>query len=140
MDRQACNNSAAYLFLPQVGSILTNYGFGAGRHPPREPRGYIPPERIFVHHVSVKRKTNSGWRTDSLRARPIRSQTEWILNSLHTDNQNKIGSAGITEVSLNSPNEDINSSAVQLEASENIEIDQQNLLYASTEVSLNNSY
>ena len=22
-------------FLPQVGSILTNYGFGAGRHPPR---------------------------------------------------------------------------------------------------------
>ncbi|WP_333137736.1 group 1 truncated hemoglobin [Microcoleus sp. Pol11C2] len=36
MDRQACNNSAAYLFLPQVGSILTNYGFGAGRHPPSE--------------------------------------------------------------------------------------------------------
>jgi hypothetical protein len=35
LDRQACNNSAAYLFLPQVGSILTNYGFGAGRHPPR---------------------------------------------------------------------------------------------------------
>jgi hypothetical protein len=34
LDRQACNNSAAYLFLPQVGSILTNYGFGAGRHPP----------------------------------------------------------------------------------------------------------
>ncbi|MEG4065732.1 protein kinase, partial [Microcoleus sp. Pol11C2] len=27
---------AAYLFLPQVGSILTNYGFGAGRHPPRQ--------------------------------------------------------------------------------------------------------
>ncbi|MEG4076305.1 hypothetical protein QUA30_27450, partial [Microcoleus sp. Pol14C2] len=25
----------AYLFLPQVGSILTNYGFGAGCHPPR---------------------------------------------------------------------------------------------------------
>jgi hypothetical protein len=42
---------------------------------------------------------------------------------LHTDNQNKIASAGITEVSLNSSNEDINSSAVQLEASENIEID-----------------
>ncbi|MEG4290452.1 hypothetical protein Q5692_17715 [Microcoleus sp. C2C3] len=61
------------------------------------------------------------------------------MNSLHTDNQNKIASAGITEVSLNSPNEDINSSAVQLEASENIEIDQQNLLYASTEASLNNS-
>ena len=39
MDRQACNNSAAYLFLPQVGSILTNYGFGAGRHPPRIKRG-----------------------------------------------------------------------------------------------------
>ena len=34
MDRQACNNSAAYLFLPQVGSILTNYGFCAGCHPP----------------------------------------------------------------------------------------------------------
>ncbi|MEG4587807.1 hypothetical protein QUA54_21695, partial [Microcoleus sp. MOSTC5] len=25
----------AYLFLPQIGSILTKYGFGAGRHPPR---------------------------------------------------------------------------------------------------------
>ena len=105
-----------------------------------QPRGYIPPERIFVNHVSVERKTHSGWRPDSLRARPIRSaQTEWILNSLHTDNQNKIASAGITEVSLNSSNEDINSSAVQLEASENIEIDQQNLLYPSTEVSLNSS-
>ena len=101
-----------------------------------EPRGYIPPERIFVNHVSVERKTHSGWRTDSLRARPIRSaQTEWILNSLHTDNQNKIASAGITEVSLNSSNEDINSSAVQLEVSENIEIDQQNFLlrYANGE-------
>jgi hypothetical protein len=36
LDRQACNNSAAYLFLPQVGSILTNYGFQAGCHPPRQ--------------------------------------------------------------------------------------------------------
>ena len=100
------------------------------------PRGYIPPERIFVNHVSVERKTHSGWRTDSLRARPIRSaQTEWILNSLHTDNQNKIASAGITEVSLNSSNEDINSSAVTLEVSENIEIDPQNFLlrYANGE-------
>ena len=35
MDRQACNNSAAYLFLPQVAPILTNYGFHAGCHPPR---------------------------------------------------------------------------------------------------------
>ena len=105
-----------------------------------QPRGYIPPERIFVNHVSVERKTHSGWRPDSLRARPIRSaQTEWILNSLHTDNQNKIASAGITEVSLNSSNEDINSSAVKLEVSENIEINQQNLLYPSTEVSLNSS-
>src|SRR6476469_7291371 len=34
-DRQACNNSAAYLFLAQVGSILSNYGFQAGCHPPR---------------------------------------------------------------------------------------------------------
>ncbi|MEG4273569.1 hypothetical protein QUA72_23875, partial [Microcoleus sp. M2_B4] len=25
----------AYLFLPQVGSILTSYGFGVGCHPPR---------------------------------------------------------------------------------------------------------
>ena len=40
LDRQACNNSAAYLFLPQVGSILTNYGFGAGCHPPSEWRGF----------------------------------------------------------------------------------------------------
>ena len=61
------------------------------------------------------------------------------MNSLHTDNQNKIASAGITEVSLNSSNEDINSSAVQLEVSENIEIDKENLLYPSTEVSLNSS-
>src|SRR6476469_3314298 len=35
-DRQACNNSAAYLFLAQVGSILSNYGFQAGCHPPRQ--------------------------------------------------------------------------------------------------------
>jgi len=35
LDRQACNNAAAYLFLPQIGSILTKYGFGAGCHPPR---------------------------------------------------------------------------------------------------------
>ncbi len=34
-DRQACNNSAAYIFLPHIGSILTSSGFGAGCYPPR---------------------------------------------------------------------------------------------------------
>ena len=38
-DRQACNNSAAYLFLPHIASILTSSGFGAGCYPPSEQEG-----------------------------------------------------------------------------------------------------
>jgi hypothetical protein len=34
-DRQGCNNSAAYLFLPQQGSIFTPSGFGGDCHPPQ---------------------------------------------------------------------------------------------------------
>ena len=34
-DRQACNNSAAYLFLPHIASILTSSGFWAGCYPPQ---------------------------------------------------------------------------------------------------------
>jgi hypothetical protein len=34
-DRQACNNSAAYLFLPHIASILTSSEFGTGCYPPR---------------------------------------------------------------------------------------------------------
>jgi hypothetical protein len=36
LDRQACNNYAAYLFLAHIGSILTTSGFQAGCHPPRK--------------------------------------------------------------------------------------------------------
>ena len=36
LDRQACNNYAAYLFLAHIGSILTKYGFQAGCYPPSE--------------------------------------------------------------------------------------------------------
>ena len=36
LDRQACNNYAAYLFLAHIGSILTTSRFQAGCHPPRE--------------------------------------------------------------------------------------------------------
>jgi hypothetical protein len=35
LDRQACNNYAAYLFLAHIGSILTASRFQAGCHPPR---------------------------------------------------------------------------------------------------------
>ena len=55
-DRQACNNSAAYLFLPQIGSILTSSGFGAGCHPPRA----VEDDQKF-REISLSLTTRDRW-------------------------------------------------------------------------------
>src|SRR4028119_934613 len=70
-DRQACNNSAAYLFLPHIASILTTSGFGAGCYPPR----YTPRMKIEGHgegkiltQEEIELLFNEGLQTDRARA------------------------------------------------------------------------
>ncbi|MEG4964880.1 MULTISPECIES: hypothetical protein, partial [unclassified Microcoleus] len=51
---------AAYLFLPQVGSILTNYGFGAGCHPPRVRLSLFLQVAAYSWRLRQKIKTETG--------------------------------------------------------------------------------
>ena len=48
LDRQACNNYAAYLLLAHIGSILTIPRFQAGCHPPRSIQY---PEQLHIIQV-----------------------------------------------------------------------------------------